>query len=176
MNGGDKASCPEPRTIFHKQQGKLVGRFEGQFHAKTHEDRSGDAVNDADASGAFEPTGGIACAENQQRKPHHGQQTVDAGEHYAHQQGGGACGDELGDGGDVEDAEAASSADTPTAAATPQIIAPVLMPSAVAKAKLRDLEMDDRRTSAVSRPGTSVRSPATNAKERTAAMRVTAQG
>jgi hypothetical protein len=42
------------------------------------------------------------------------------------------------------------------------------MPIAVAKANPRDLEMDERSTRAVSMPGTSVKSPATTAKERTA--------
>lgn len=74
-------------VITSEQQGKLVRGFEGQFHAETHEDGSGDAVDDADASGAFEPAGGVACAEDQQREPRHGQQAVDAGEQNAHQQG-----------------------------------------------------------------------------------------
>src|SRR6185312_16130044 len=60
--------------------------------------------------------------------------------------------------------DAASSADTPTAAATPQTSVPALTPTAVAKACRLPFAIAARSTSAVSSPGTTVSRPATTAK------------
>src|ERR1035437_4642039 len=69
--------------------------------------------------------------------------------------------------------DAVNSAETPTAAPAPHTRAPELIPRAVANACLRPWVMAARSTSAVSRPGITVSSPATTAKESTAAGNVT---
>src|SRR5581483_8662013 len=67
--------------------------------------------------------------------------------------------------------DAVSKADTPTAAPTPHTSAPVFTPRAVANPCFRPWPTAERRTIAVSRPGTTVSSPATAANEATSLSR-----